>query len=81
MHIHCTHTYTYIYENTQIYEELGSEEGVPGLITAHRRYIRTEDVLMRESSSSKNEKKRTAVYVFNDLIVLARGTGKEILLF
>lgn len=62
-------------ELMEVYEELGGEEGVPGLITAHRRYIRTDDVLMREASSAKNEKKRTAIYLFNDLVVLARGTG------
>lgn len=56
----------------EAYEELGGEQGVPGLITAHRRFMHHNNVLLTVIGE-KEAKKEHTLYLFNDLIILAKG--------
>ncbi|CAK9010587.1 RhoGEF domain-containing protein gxcJ [Durusdinium trenchii] len=56
----------------KVYLELGGESGCPGLVTPSRRFVRTEDVLMREAPFSENKRLRYRLYLFNDLIIFAK---------
>ncbi|GBG24932.1 Rho guanine nucleotide exchange factor, putative [Hondaea fermentalgiana] len=56
----------------KVYVELGGESGCPGLLTPSRRFVRTEDVLMREAPYSENKRARHRMYIFNDLVIFAR---------
>ena len=54
----------------EIFKELGGEEGAPGLVTAHRRFIREEDAKVKEANSKSAP--RQTIFLFNDLIVIAK---------
>jgi len=59
----------------EAYEELGGQKGAPGLVEAHRRFVRMYDVLVHEPASDKEgEVKDRLVYLFNDLMIIARST-------
>ncbi len=56
----------------EVYEELGGEQNVPGLITAHRRFIHHNNVLLTVVGDKETKKDHT-LYLFNDLIIFAKG--------
>jgi len=59
----------------EAYEELGGDKGAPGLVEAHRRFVRTDDVLVHEPAVDKEgEYKDRMVYLFNDLLIIAKST-------
>jgi len=56
----------------EAYEELGGEQNVPGLITAHRRFLHHNNILLTVVGE-KDLKKDHTLYLFNDLIIFAKG--------
>eukprot|EP00516_Mucochytrium_quahogii_P000538 CAMPEP_0203753816 /NCGR_PEP_ID=MMETSP0098-20131031/7520_1 /ASSEMBLY_ACC=CAM_ASM_000208 /TAXON_ID=96639 /ORGANISM=" , Strain NY0313808BC1" /LENGTH=1317 /DNA_ID=CAMNT_0050644583 /DNA_START=593 /DNA_END=4543 /DNA_ORIENTATION=- len=56
----------------QVYLELGGCTGCSGLVTPSRRFVRSEDILMREAPFAENKRQRFRMYLFNDLIIFAR---------
>jgi len=59
----------------EAYEELGGEKGAPGLVEAHRRFVRTDDVLVHEPASDKDgDYKDRLIYLFNDVMIIAKST-------
>lgn len=60
----------------QAYEELGGHKGAPGLVEAHRKFVRTEDVLYHSSAADKEgEYHEKMLYLFNDLLVVAKSSS------
>jgi len=53
-----------------VFEELGGEKGAPGLMQAHRRFVRTDDVTFVDMGD-KAEHHRI-LYLFNDVLVVAK---------
>jgi hypothetical protein len=59
----------------EAYEELGGAKGAPGLVEAHRRFVRTDDALVHEPATDKEgDCKDRLVYMFNDLLIIAKST-------
>ncbi|KAH9255284.1 hypothetical protein BASA81_006724 [Batrachochytrium salamandrivorans] len=59
----------------EAYDELGGIKGAPGLVEAHRKFVRTEDVLYHSSAADKEgEYHEKMLYLFNDLLVVAKST-------
>ena len=59
----------------EAYEELGGQKGAAGLVEAHRRFVRTDDVLVHEPASDKEgEVKDRLIYLFNDIMIIAKST-------
>jgi len=56
----------------KVYLELGGENGCHGLVAPSRRFVKMQDVLMREAPFSENKRVRYRLYLFNDLIIFAR---------
>ncbi len=56
----------------EAYEELGGEQGVPGLITAHRKFLHHNNVILTVVGEKETKKEHT-LYLFNDLIIFAKG--------
>jgi len=56
-----------------VFEELGGEKGVPGLVAAHRHFIRSDDVrFVDPSDTSSKEVKDRLLYLFNDICIIAK---------
>ncbi len=59
-------------EFMRVFRELGGSSGYADLLTPSRRFLRVDDVLMREIPGPEARKTKMRLYLFNDLIIFAK---------
>lgn len=65
-------------EFMEVYAALGGEAAVPDLVVPSRRFIGQADLMVRETPFSSATARPRTLFIFNDMLILAKGDGNTL---